>query len=319
MARIVTLGELLVEFVADRRNQEFSRPGPFIGPFPSGAPAIFADQAARMGVAAAHIGCVGADPFGAIIRDRLHSAGVDTTHIRTVDRPTGTAFVAYRADGGRSFVFNVQHSAAGLLDAACLSPAAFDGCAFFHVAGSSLSSDAAIDAVRKGCDMAIAAGARISFDPNVRPEMLKAFPPMRTALDTVLDRCHVFLPSTTDLQFLFPGAGEDFDQAVAALLAAHPRMEAVALKRAAAGCSYHTRHQRLDLAAHRVEEIDPTGAGDCFGGTLIAALASGAPLDEALRRANAAGALAVTRRGPMEGNSSAEALEHFLSTETAAC
>lgn len=40
---ICTIGELLVEFLAKEENQGFSRPGEFWGPYPSGAPAIFAD------------------------------------------------------------------------------------------------------------------------------------------------------------------------------------------------------------------------------------------------------------------------------------
>lgn len=49
MAEIVVAGELLAEFVATERGRSFDTPGLFAGPFPSGAPAIFADQAARLG------------------------------------------------------------------------------------------------------------------------------------------------------------------------------------------------------------------------------------------------------------------------------
>ena len=45
---ICTIGELLVEFLAKEENQGFSRPGEFWGPYPSGAPAIFADQVAKL-------------------------------------------------------------------------------------------------------------------------------------------------------------------------------------------------------------------------------------------------------------------------------
>lgn len=45
---IATLGELLVEFLAKKENQGFSSPGEFWGPYPSGAPAIFADQVAKL-------------------------------------------------------------------------------------------------------------------------------------------------------------------------------------------------------------------------------------------------------------------------------
>jgi hypothetical protein len=57
--------------------------------------------------------------------------------------------------------------------------------------------------------------------------------------------------------------------------------------------------------------IDPTGAGDCFGGAFTALWFSGASAKETLRfatAATAAGALAVTKLGPMEGASSLETL-----------
>ena len=71
MAQIVTIGEILVEIMATRIGQTFLEPGLFAGPYPSGAPAIFADQAARVGAATAMIGCVGPDDFGTLNLDRL--------------------------------------------------------------------------------------------------------------------------------------------------------------------------------------------------------------------------------------------------------
>ena len=59
----------------------------------------------------------------------------------------------------------------------------------------------------------------------------------------------------------------------------------------------------------------PTGAGDCFGGTFVACLALGVPVERALRLANAAGALAVGKKGPMEGNSTMAELEAFLARQ----
>ena len=71
--------------------------------------------------------------------------------------------------------------------------------------------------------------------------------------------------------------------------------------------------ERVALAAHPVEVRDPTGAGDCFCATFVALIARG-PRDfrQALERANAAGALAVTRIGPMEGASTLATIEAFL-------
>ena len=66
---ICTIGELLVEFLAKEENQGFSRPGEFWGPYPSGAPAIFADQVAKLGFGSVLFSCVG------IWRDEYCAAG----------------------------------------------------------------------------------------------------------------------------------------------------------------------------------------------------------------------------------------------------
>jgi hypothetical protein len=52
-------------------------------------------------------------------------------------------------------------------------------------------------------------------------------------------------------------------------------------------------------------------------GTFLACLVLGVPVEEALVRANAAGALAVLRRGPMEGNSSKSDLDSFIAGRSA--
>ena len=71
--------------------------------------------------------------------------------------------------------------------------------------------------------------------------------------------------------------------------------------------------EHVDIKAHAVEVRDPTGAGDCFCATFVSLIASGTfSFRQAMERANAAGALAVTRVGPMEGNSNLAAVEALL-------
>ena len=68
----------------------------------------------------------------------------------------------------------------------------------------------------------------------------------------------------------------------------------------------------MDVPGHRVEEVDPTGAGDCFCGAYVAARQGGAAPEDALRDANAAGALAVTWLGPMEGAATRAEIDALL-------
>ena len=79
------------------------------------------------------------------------------------------------------------------------------------------------------------------------------------------------------------------------------------------GCLLGRRGFRTEhVPGFGVEAVDTNGAGDTHTGAFLAALASGAPAVEAVRRANGAAALSVTRRGPATGPSRAE-LDAFLS------
>src|SRR5947209_2794043 len=186
MADVVAIGEILVEIMATRTGQTFREPGLLAGPYPSGAPAIFADQAARVGASAAMVGCVGEDDFGTLNVERLARSGADVRAIRRVPgTTTGIAFVTYREDGGRDFIFTVASSAAAHLGSEQLEPGLFAGCRYFHVMGSSLFNAGVAAAVRRGVELAKAAGARVSFDPNVRKELL-ALPGVEETIAAVL-------------------------------------------------------------------------------------------------------------------------------------
>ena len=110
------IGEILVEIMADVPGDVFRAPIAPAGPFLSGAPAIFIDQVARMGQPCGIISKVGRDDVGRVNTDRLAADGVDVSAIGTnLNRPTGSAFVRYRADGSRDFVFNIGQSAFGTM------------------------------------------------------------------------------------------------------------------------------------------------------------------------------------------------------------
>jgi len=72
-----------------------------LGPFPSGAPAIFIDTVARLGHKGGIIGAVGNDDFGSCILKRLAEDGVDCRYINKLPGTTATAFVTYFKNGSR--------------------------------------------------------------------------------------------------------------------------------------------------------------------------------------------------------------------------
>ncbi len=296
---VVTIGEILVEIMAVEPGDGFRAPMPLIGPFPSGAPAIFADQMARFGHPCGIVGCVGKDDFGYLNLERLRSDGVDVSAIRIhPEAVTGSAFVRYRPDGGRDFVFNIRQSASGAVTLDAAATALVARARHVHVMGSSLFSPEIIAANEAAISRIKANGGTVSFDPNIRKEMM-TLAGMREALERVLAQADLFLPSGPEL-FLFTKA-QDEAGAIAELFRLGPRT--IVVKRGAEGANCFTPEGVLNIAGLPTEEIDPTGAGDCFGATFVACWLQGMEVREALRLANAAGALAVRRKGPMEGTS----------------
>ncbi|MEO8738223.1 MAG: sugar kinase [Casimicrobiaceae bacterium] len=303
---IITAGELLVEFVSLERGCGLQRLATYNGPYPSGAPAIFIDQAARMGARTAIYGGVGQDGFGSILVDRLVRDGVDVRHVARVEgRSTGTAFVSYFEDGSRVFVFHLDGTAVDAFDV--------DGCVAtdepltLHVSGSSLGNARLRRNIAALAQRVLATGGRISVDPNIRPELMRNEDAW-AALQDLTNKAHVLMPSEADLEILAPGS--DRRTAIAAFHDAGA--EIVAIKMGADGCLVSDGSSVEHLPGHRVEEVDPTGAGDCFCGAFVALLERGQSPHEAGRVANAAGALSVTRRGPMEGNPTPGEIESFL-------
>lgn len=295
--RIVAIGELIVEIMRTRVDSPLDQPDEFVGPFPSGAPAIFADQAARLGHDVTFIGATGADDFGACLNGRLAADGVDTQYVAQVDGlATGCAFVTYFSDGSRKFIFHIGNSAAGQLP----EPTAemLSGADWLHLCGSSLSaSEAMRGACYRACQLAVEAGARVAFDPNLRPELLGGEEALRRICAPVLEAASLVLPSATEAELL---TGADGARAgCESLLTAG--VQVVALKRGSQGCTIFSGDETVSVPAYTVEAVDPTGAGDCFDAGFVAGLTEGLSLEQTGRLANACGALGAGAKGPMEG------------------
>jgi len=308
LKKIVVIGEVLVEIMADTTGDGFKTPQPLTGPFPSGAPAIFADQAAKMGQPVGVISCVGDDDFGRINLERLADDGVDISCVHVhADLPTGSAFVRYRDDGSRDFIFNIKHSACGQIVITPSVTTLIETADHLHVMGSSLSNAEFIKLNIETAEALKARGGTISFDPNLRKEMLSA-PGMADAMAQIVSLTDLFLPSGPELTLLTEA--DDEASAIAELLRRGVR--SIVHKNGSAGAQYHDAHGVTAVEAFSVDEIDPTGAGDCFGGTFTALWLRDTAPEEALTIAAAAGALAVTKRGPMEGATDLQGITQFI-------
>ncbi len=306
----VCIGEILVEIMATTVGEGFREPIEFIGPFPSGAPAIFIDQCARIGGSAAMIGAVGDDDFGRVNIDRLARDGADVSGI-TVDAefPTGTAFVRYRPDGSRDFVYNIARSAAARFGWTAHVEKLIARSGHLHVMGTALAIPAAWDVIEPAAAIIKARGGSLSLDPNLRKE-LRYDPDTERRFARLVAMSDLVLPSGDELE---RAAGVDGpEQALARLFDLGIRE--VVLKRGAEGSScFRSDGARIDEPAFEVDEVDPTGAGDCFGGAYVACRRLGMEPGAALVYANAAGARNVTVRGPMEGAGTRAELDEFIS------
>ncbi len=258
--------------------------GELAGPFPSGAPAIFASVAARLGEHSALCSVVGDDPFGVLLRRRLETDGVDVSGLRT-DRGATTAcsFVSYDERGERTFVFHVAHAAAGCLredDLADLPERA----SWMHVSGATIAlSQAMADVV----DVAVArvkrSGGRISLDPNVRAEAGGHGVAQRIA--RLASEADVLLPSEGELEVL--RLTEDAAPVVCTTLGA-------------GGARVRWRGGSDAVSAVEAREVDPTGAGDTFAAAFVVASLAGAGPVEAAREAVWVAAASVEHLGGME-------------------
>jgi sugar/nucleoside kinase (ribokinase family) len=309
MPEIWTMGELLVEIMRPRPDMSLGAPGEFLGPFPSGAPAIFIDTVARLGHGAGIIGGVGNDDFGRCLLDRLRRDGVDCSLVSTFDQAaTGVAFVAYRGDGSRQFIYHVGNTPAAMArapDVAALDPVPV----YFHVMGCSLlASDAFREEILATLNGFADRGAKISFDPNLRVELLGPRG-LEEVVQPVLARCEVLQPGVEELLVL---AGTSTVEAAVERLFTSPRLQVIALKRGARGCSIFTRDRRFDLGVHAVAAVDPTGAGDAFDAGFLCGLLEQRPLEECARLATAAAALNTAAFGPMEGDIRPETVAELL-------
>lgn len=255
--------------------------------------------AARQGARVAMLGAVGQDAHGAALLAALQADGIDTHAVeRIAGTPSGTAAILLMPDGENSIVVipGANHA---------LTPervrAQADRLRQARVVVAQL--ECPLDAVAEALAIAREAGAVTVL--NAAPVQ-----PLGDALLGQLDWLVVNEIEAAALAGMpVPGPAEA--RAVAEQLRRRgPRQVLVTL--GAEGLVLAGPEGTLALPAPRVQAIDTTGAGDTVVGALAAALAAGRPLREALTRAQAAAALAVTRLGTQSAMPTAAEVDHLV-------
>ncbi|GAA1438347.1 PfkB family carbohydrate kinase [Leifsonia poae] len=246
--------------------------------------------AERDGLPVVFAGQYGTGPFGTVVRAALASSGVEIVSAGLDDVDSGFSVVLVDGTAERTFVTSV--GAEGRLTRADLDrvPVAPDDLVF--VSGYSLAHPANAAALPGWLD-GLPAGVRVIVDPSPLADELDG-----DLLDRVLARTDLLTANARETRIL-TGTG-NLPAAATSLRARIRPTGAVVVRDAANGCwiTDQVSAPPVHVPGFAVDAVDSTGAGDTHGGVLAAALSRGDDLAAAARRANAAAAIAVTRRGP---------------------
>jgi len=194
---------------------------------------------------------------------------------------------------GHEFSYLRSGSAASRMERDTLPLTAFQAAAIVHVSGITQAiSISARAAAFTAMETARLAGARVSYDPNLRLKLWSLADAQATVLAS-LALCDWALPSFEDARSLFGG-----DDAHTLIDRCHRAgAPSVALKLGHDGCLVSDGQRVERIAGHNVQAIDATGAGDCFDGAFAVRRNAGDDVFAAARYANAAAALATTGYG----------------------
>ncbi len=282
LPRFVAFGEALVDFLRrDDAGTWLARPG--------GSPWNVARVAARLGVAAAFAGAVGADPLGEELARAGDRAGLDARFLQRVDRPPLLALV-HATDPPR-YVFVGEADLH--FDPEALPPGWLGAVGVAHFGSISLAREPLATRLVAVAERCRAAGVHITFDPNHRRAMGPDWP---AVAERLVRLAHVVKLSVEDLRHLVPGCAEG--EALERLRAWNPTA-VVVLTRGAAGMRLVGPGAVIEQPAFTVPVVDTVGAGDaCLGGWVASWLGRpDAPLRTHLAFAAATAAAACRQPG----------------------
>jgi ribokinase len=266
---------------------------------PGGKGANQAVAAARAGGSVAFVGKMGSDAFGASALDNLARDGIDVSRVvRDPGAPSGVAFIFVSASGENSIAV-----ASGANDR--LSPADV------RRAGGLLRKadillvqlETPLPTVAEAVGIASRAGVRVILNPA----------PARALPASLLRKVSILTPNEHEAELLTGIAVVDQPSAARA---------AAKLLRLGVGTVIITMGKRgvfiADgapgewMSGFKVRAVDTTAAGDVFNGALAVSLGEGASLSDAVRFAQAAAAISVTRLGAQPSAPARAEIERML-------
>jgi len=287
MADICVVGGINMDLVV--RVPHIPRPGETVhggevARFPGGKGANQAVAASRLGASVAIVGQVGADAFGDELIKTLGAAGVEASGVRRVSHvATGVALISVASDGQNAIVVapgaNMAWAASAMTDV----ERAVEGC---RILVANLEAPPSV--IARAIRAAKRSGAQVILNPA----------PYRRGDEACFGEVDFFVPNQVEAALFAgvePEAVTDWGALGRQLRNVGPRTVIITL--AGEGCVVVGADGPVRVPSVSVPVVDTTAAGDAFVGGLASALLRDVPLREAVRFANACGAVAVSRAG----------------------
>lgn len=259
---VVVIGEALMDCVV----------GPFGEPHhevPGGSPMNVAIGLGRLGHSALLAARVGSDPRGQTITSHVRGSGVALIEESSGLSRTSTATAHLSEDGSARYEFDLVWD---------LEPSMVPATDYLHVHAGSIACtlEPGASAVREIVERSRARGASISYDPNVRPNIMGTAQDVLPQIEAMIGFSHLVKASDEDVAWLYPGTPVDDVASRWQTLGA----TLVVITRGADGATAWSPAGRLSLPTYATTVVDTIGAGDTVMAGLIGALASRSLLGE---------------------------------------
>lgn len=313
---VIALGELLIDFTD---NGLSSQGNPLLEANPGGAPCNVLSMLAKLSKKTAFIGKVGKDMFGRQLRETIKAVGIDDSYLLDDEKVhTTLAFVKTYENGDRDFSFYRDPGADMMLKEADLPLDALKNTKVFHFGTLSMTHEEVRKATKKAVETAKAAGAVISFDPNLRPPLWADLDEAKEQIDWGLRNSDIVKIADNELQFMC--GEEDLEKCAHLLKEKYPNIKVLNATYGAEGsCSYYKDLQVFVPAFKLGGTIETTGAGDTFCASAVNYIIDH-PIDELnekdlkemLRFANAAAYIVTTKKGAIRSMPDPEDVEEIL-------
>lgn len=260
--------------------------------------------AARLGAKTIFIGKVGDDDFGNSTLSHLKEEGIDTSFIyRSTKASSGVALITTVVGGENTIIVNPGANFELSPTEIELSHKAFEAAAIVL-----MQLETPIDTILTASKIAKEYGCYVILNPAPAPTK-----PLPTEL---LENVDMLIPNKTEASTI---SGVDITDDVTTRQAID-KIKELGIKDVVITIGSHGVLSLIDgeltnIPAYKVKAVDTTAAGDTFCGALCAALLSGSKMPQALRFANQASAVTVTRRGAQVSMPHLEDIKLDISTK----